>query len=131
MSRRTSERTLMRRERIVELTRNGCSAREIASILGITRRTVVRVREATGTSQPVAGVPLTADQVRQAERLLDDGCSISEAARTIGCSYHTLHRRFPDRVWTREQCVEHAAMLMRWRHMFDRDSLPHNYRRVS
>ncbi|WBF03786.1 helix-turn-helix DNA binding domain protein [Gordonia phage Mareelih] len=43
---------------------------------------------------------LKKEQVEIAKKLLDDGCSYMEAARTAGCHPRTLARRFPGRGWS-------------------------------
>lgn len=98
------------RTRVYELTRTGHSAREIAAQLGITTRTVIRHRRATGCAEPVP-VPLTPRQEADARRLLDDGASLTEAARTVGCSQRALYRRWPDAAWSGDQVQEFARFM--------------------
>lgn len=94
----TREANAARRAQVVELTRAGHSAAEIAVILGITERRVTSHRSEAGIAQPPRD-PLTADQLARAAELLDDGCSYNEVARTIGCGYSVIRRRFPGRGW--------------------------------
>lgn len=97
-------------ERIVEMTRLGMSASQIAEIVGCSDRTVVRVRAREG----IAGhcpPPLSAEKVSAAEEMLTDGCSIRETARTLGVSYESVHRRFPGRGWSKSQCAEYRTAL--------------------
>lgn len=92
------EKVVERRERVVELTRLGHSASEISVRLGITKRQVARIRTAEGIAQAKAA-PLTADEIRIAAELLDDGCSYSEVARTVGRSPRAISGHFPGRGW--------------------------------
>jgi IS30 family transposase len=96
------ERIAERRERVAEMTRAGYIAEDIAATLGVTRRTVERDRVAAGVAQPYPP-PMTEEQIRRVAELLDDGCSIAEAARTVGCSRRQVFRLFPGRGWTRQQ----------------------------
>jgi methylphosphotriester-DNA--protein-cysteine methyltransferase len=94
-------------ERVAEWTRAGVVAEDIAARLKISKRSVLRYRRRAGVAQPPP-VPLTAEQLARAEHLLDDGCSVAETARTIGCSDRSVVRHFPGRAWTREQIYAHT-----------------------
>lgn len=98
-----------RRQRVAELTRAGLSAQQIAAQLRTTSRTVCRDRSALGIAQP-RPVRLTAEQLRRATEMLDDGASASEVARTIGCSQSAVINRFPGRGWTPEQISAHGVL---------------------
>lgn len=100
-----------RRARVAELTKRGMSASLIADILKVTDRTVVRDRKVAGISQPGPRL-LTPEEVEVVERLLDDGASLTEAARTIGRNRASLHHnnRFKGRAWTRQQVADYAAL---------------------
>lgn len=102
--------TETRRRRVGELTRQGLSLNTIADILKVTQRTVARDRKAIGIAAPPPR-HYTDEELDTVERLLDDGASLSEAARTIGRSEHGLHKhpRFKGRAWTSQQCVEFAV----------------------
>jgi IS30 family transposase len=102
-----------RRARVVELTRAGHSATQIADILSITKRTVTRIRSDEGVAQAAAAEPLTADEITRAAALLDDGCSYYEVGRTLGRHDTTIRKHFPGRGWTRTQCGQLTA-LNRW-----------------
>ncbi|MGQ9348911.1 helix-turn-helix domain-containing protein [Mycolicibacterium gilvum] len=101
-------------ERVAAMTRAGYTASQIAVILRITERTVQRYRVRTGCSQP-APLPLTPEEITRAEELLEDGCSLSEVARTIGRSHDAVVRRFQGRGWTRQQRAEFLHMVRRMR----------------
>ena len=84
-------------ERFIELDAQGRSASEIARALGTCARTISRWRKVAGRSQGEGRKPPTAPELlQQARALIDDGCSIAEAARTIGVSPMTLGTRLPD-----------------------------------
>jgi len=96
-----------------ELQARGMSSRKIAAALGVDQRTVLRWRKRVGVSLgPVAARPqVDRDHVRQ---LLDDGCSIAEAARTVGVHPHTVTRWFPDAPrWTPRERGQMAALMRR------------------
>jgi len=105
------ERIAERQARVAELTRQGLSAPQIAEIVGITERTVVRDRSAVGCAQPYVSNPLSEEQRCRAEELLNDGCSIAEVARTIGRSPSAVKRAFPGRGWTRAQVYEYVGLV--------------------
>lgn len=88
-----------RREQVAQMTRDGVHAHEIAKVLGVAERTVVRDRRATGTAKPPPR-PLTPQQLALARQLLDDGCSYAEAARTVGASTTAIAAHFPGKGWT-------------------------------
>lgn len=92
------ERAQQRREQVVELTRCGHTAPEIAVILRLSARHVARIRSEQGIAQPKAPT-LTAAEIRLAGELLDSGASYNEVARTIGRSAASIRRQFPGRGW--------------------------------
>ena len=91
-----------RTETVRRLTREGRSASEIAVILGVTKRTVMRHRQAAGISRPWR-TPLTSDQIARMAALLADGVSREETARTLGVHPKTVRRYFPDARWSHQQ----------------------------
>lgn len=95
------------------LTLAGSSAPEIAQILGVTDRTVSRIRTRLGLTQPQDWRPMNDTDKQSATLLFDDGCSIAEVARTLGFCTSTIRRHFPGRCWTDQQSGRHAA-LVRW-----------------
>ncbi|GAS92653.1 Gp64 [Mycolicibacterium brisbanense] len=97
-------------ERVVELTKQNYSAPQIATILGCTTRHVVRLRAKAGIAKP-APLPLNAEQVVIAERLLDDGASLTEVARTIGRSPRTVQARFRGRGFTHSQIGQYSQLM--------------------
>lgn len=91
--------------RIVLMTNAGWSAQRIAEALRCNVRTVTRIRVRAGIAKPPSR-PLTDDELAIAERLFDDGCSISEVERTLGRAQGSLNRRFKGRGWTHQQVSE-------------------------
>lgn len=88
--------TVARREKIVLLADEGRSATEIAAVLGITARSVLRHLDDLGRPQNRAH-PWTAHELGLAAALLADGCSYAEVGRTLGCPYSVVQHRFPGR----------------------------------
>lgn len=109
---RTREAVAERREQVRRLTLFGYSAREIAQELGIDRINVIRHRKALGIAMTPAK-HLTDEQVEQARLLIEDGASIAEVARTVGCSHWAIKHRWPDAAWTHEQRTDLVGMLAR------------------
>jgi DNA-binding CsgD family transcriptional regulator len=109
----TVEAIALRRERVAQLTREGRSAVDIAALVGITKRSVVRIRSDMGLSRESSGPPMTEDERRRALDLLQDGCSYAEVARTLGRNKNVIAARWPGYSWTRTQAGEAAAMARR------------------
>ena len=105
-----TERTTDRREQVTAMTRQGMTADQIGAALGIAPRNVVRHRVAAGIAQP-ASVRVTDAQWQTAERMLQDGCSLAEIARTIGADSKTIATHFPGRGWTKQQVGEWRAFM--------------------
>lgn len=101
-----------RRSGVIAMTRLGMSAAEIAVLLGVTDRTVQRDRAATGLSRPPAP-PLTDAELARARALIDDGCSHTEVARTLGVHQTTVSSHFPGRGWTYAEAGHHGSTV-RW-----------------
>jgi len=101
---------------VLERTRKGQSAPQIADDLGCCARTVHRARVRLNIGKPSA-TPVTAEQIEKMRQLLDDGASRCETARTLGVSPKTVNRHFPGRKWTREQANEMSSAIQkaRWR----------------
>ena len=109
----------LREERVETIrvrTLAGESAEEIAVRLGISSRTVTRHRSRLGIARAVPP-RLTDEQLQRAQSLIEDGCSIAEVARTVGCSHFAISRRFPDAAWSRAQCAEWMALMRATRRM--------------
>lgn len=85
------------------LQSSGLSASQIAARMGVTARTVQRWRGRLGLLQrsdsPFATRPITTDRLERACALLEDGASRREVMRSVGVSYDTLRRHFPDLKW--------------------------------
>lgn len=104
-----------RRARVKALTVAGCSAQQIADRVGCSRRQVTRDRRALGILQRPPREALTEEQLSTAQALLEDGCSRSEVARTLGVYESTIRRRFPGHVWSAQQIADHTATIQRGR----------------
>lgn len=102
-----------RRDRIAALTRQGWSAAAIARELGVTVRTVVRAREHRDCRVYVPR-RFTADEIAQVEAMLDDGCSYTEVARTLGRNVTVVLQRWPGRGWTKAQAAAHVHDIRRF-----------------
>ena len=103
-----------REARVKCLTEQGWPATEIAAVLKISTRTVVRYRRVTGCSQPV-GRHLTDDEIATAGEMLDDGCSYTEVARTLGVSAWAIATKYPGRSWTPSQVSAHGCLHRKFR----------------
>jgi DNA-binding CsgD family transcriptional regulator len=101
--------------RVIAATRAGRSAPQIAAAEGISERTVNRIRVRAGIGRPSPAKQLTDAEFITAAKMLDDGASRCEVARTLGHSPTTIARRFPGRCWTRAQTAELSSIRMRYR----------------
>lgn len=89
------------RDRIIELTRQGRTAPQIADELKRSARTVQRVRTAAGILMKPPIPPMTCEEIAWAQALLDDGASYNEVARTLNRHMKTIAERFKGRSkWT-------------------------------
>jgi IS30 family transposase len=100
------ELTAHRLERVTRLTAAGWSAAEIAEDLGVTPRSVTRLRAKAGLTNGVQIPRWTPQQVELFDRLLTEGWSYREISRTHHVNEGTLSRRFPGRGWKTEQKIE-------------------------
>lgn len=100
--------------RVVELSHRGVPVAEIASQLGISQTHVYRIRaQRIGAKTPRRN--LSAEEIATAQRLLDEGASYAEVARTLGRERSVIRRRFPGCGWTPQQGSDHAAWLRQFR----------------
>jgi hypothetical protein len=99
-------------ERLTAIARHedaGMSLTESAALLGITARSVSRLRaRRRGYKIPLKPVP-TPEQLRIFESLLDEGWPYAEIGRTYGFCEQTIARYFPGRGWDRTQIGKHGA----------------------
>ena len=110
----TREVVTERRRAIAAMTRQGRTAHEISTALGITKRSVERARHEMGITRPRPN-PITPDEIERVAQLLQDGASLKEAAETIGRRRESMRRHFPNQSWTRQQVVEWASVTRRWK----------------
>lgn len=108
----TADEHEVRNQLVEEWTRRGESAALIASRLGCTPRTVVRIRAALGIAKPAPHSSwMTPDEVERARALLDDGASCTEVARTLGRDSTTILKRFPQYRWTKTEAAQLGALM--------------------
>lgn len=99
---------LAKHPEILELVKEGLPAREIAQRVGVSPRTVSRVRNDAGL-----GVPrrlATENDKLRAKQLLEEGASYAEVSRTVGFGQKEVKRWFPGYTWTQQQRQEAAKM---------------------
>ncbi|WP_153001340.1 helix-turn-helix domain-containing protein [Microbacterium testaceum] len=99
-------------DRFIILDNAGWSARRIAEDLDINPRTVSRWRVISGRVKRVVRGTLPASDHDRVRELVEDGASISEAARTVGVDPSTAYRWFPDLPrWTPPERGRHAVAV--------------------
>jgi len=84
------------RARFDALDTAGLDSRKIAAELGVSLSSVYRWRAAAGRLRAAGIIPRPQADHDRAAALLEDGCSITETARTIGVSAHTITAWFPN-----------------------------------
>lgn len=98
----------------VRMTKHGHTASEIATRLGVSKRTVQRWRHNAGIALPARNnTPVTEDRLAEAKKLLEDGASRSEVQRTLHMSEGTLHKYFPGCGWSVQQSTQFAMAVRR------------------
>lgn len=96
---------------IAQRTMNGESTRSLAERYGINTRTVTRIRHRQGVAKPPP-VRLSTDEIALAKRLLEDGASYHEVARTLGRGYWSVRRKFPGMSqWNTRNAVQMRTLL--------------------
>lgn len=105
-----------RRNRIVQLSRQGLANSTIADKLSVTVRTVERARSSAGLAQPAQRYG-TEDEKLQAKIMLADGCSYAEVARTIGRCDDTVAKWHPGYQFTKAQTGLASALSRRMKQL--------------
>jgi hypothetical protein len=109
-----------RRERIAELARNGWDDTRIARELALSTRTVLRYRHRLGLPVREQSPRLSASEIDAAQRLLDDGCSYGEVARTLGRCRATITKHFPGYEMSPAEGGRIAQLTVMW-NRFERE----------
>ena len=85
--------------RVAELTKLKWSAPRIAAELKCSERQVTRIRARLEITQPVpdtVGKPVSPERLEQARKLVEDGASAGEVARTMRMGRLTVNKYFPE-----------------------------------
>lgn len=98
-----------REDRVVELTRQGKTLQQIADELGMTARGVSHIRKRLGLPKQVQ--PYPPELVEEAGRMIDEGVSLAETARTLGLSAGTLSHRFRGRSQWNATMAQHYRWM--------------------
>ena len=102
------------RERVLKLHRQGMSASEIAALVECSPRTITRIRKSEGLSEPLTpegNGPVTPERLEAARLMLEDGASAKEVRRTLHMSQATLRNHFPGMSWSKGEVCEFARMV--------------------
>lgn len=88
--------------------RLGIKGSEIAASMDVPIWYITQVRKEAGLPRrPIRPYkPMTTREVAQALRLLEDGASYGEVARTLGRTVNAIRKHHPGYAWTREQQQE-------------------------
>lgn len=100
-----------RDKQIAELVRLKYSIAQIARIVGITPRSVVRAKRRMGLTIKVKP-PLSREQHAMIKRLIADGASRRDIAETVGCHHETILKHY-EYGWDRRQVAEASVMSRR------------------
>jgi DNA invertase Pin-like site-specific DNA recombinase len=101
------------RAEVIGLTKAGVGRREIESRTGVTLGVVDKIRKAEGLTKPhaITGLAPLAERLDAARQMVEDGAPFSEIKNTLHLSGAVLHRAFPGKAWTAEQCIEMAIAV--------------------
>lgn len=105
------QRQVYNRELFRELDAAGLSGPQIAERLGCSARQVDRIRGALGLRRGRPHFKYPQSVRNEALKMLDDGASYNEVARTLDIHEKTVRQWFPGRGWTHSQAVEYRHML--------------------
>jgi len=103
-----------RRERIAEMAAKGWNDARIARELALSTRTILRYRHRLGLPVFQPKPRLSADEIEAAQRLLDDGCSYGEVARTLNRCRATIVKHFPGYKLSAAEGGRVAQMKVMW-----------------
>lgn len=101
-------------ERFQALDAAGLSGPQIADRLGVHERTVSRWRARAGRQKRPATIPTPQSRRDLAWRLIEDGCPVAEAARTVGVAPRTVRGWFPHAPSLTPSQAGHIAVLNRY-----------------
>lgn len=102
-------------EQFLELEGKGWTAARIADELGVSARTVYRLRRRYGFARTDTGrhAPLSPERLAVASEMIADGCSHCEVARSLGMQTATLRRHFPGTGWSKQETNEYINSVRR------------------
>jgi len=98
-------------EKLIELTKWGVTAPVIAERLGISVRTVHRRRTQLGYGLGVGQPPIHERILVEAAKLIADGASHQEVARTLGIHRKTVAKYFPGTGWGPKEMSAHMSAV--------------------
>ena len=101
-------------DEFARLYAQGWTIADLARHFGAGRSAAVRMRDRLGLPLKRSH-ELTPERVAHLRRLVDDGWSFAEIARTEHVSRNTLERYFPGRAWGAQQRDEFHTALRRGR----------------
>jgi DNA-binding CsgD family transcriptional regulator len=98
-------------EQLIQLTKWGVTAPVIAERLGISLRTVHRRRAKLGVGLGVGQPPIHERILAEAAKLIADGASHNEVARTLSIHRKTVAKYFPGTAWGLKEMSEHMSAV--------------------
>jgi DNA-binding NarL/FixJ family response regulator len=109
-------------EQFLELEGKGWTASRIADVLGVSTRTVYRLRRKHGfaRTEPATHYPVTGERLAAASRMISEGVSHCEIARTLGMQTATLRRHFPGTGWSHEVTNDYINSVRRANRLIER-----------
>jgi DNA invertase Pin-like site-specific DNA recombinase len=96
-----------------ELSAEGLKDAAIAERIGVSSRTVLRIRKQLGLSaaNPRTSWRATPEWKEEVQRLLDEGWSVAEIIRHTGNTHCTIKRHFPDAGWDPQTSGSYALSI--------------------
>jgi DNA-binding CsgD family transcriptional regulator len=98
-------------EQLIELAKAGVTAPVIAERLGISLRTVHRRRAKLGYGLGVGQPPIHERILVEAAKLIADGASHNEVARTLSIHRKTVAKYFPGTGWGVKEMSAHMGAV--------------------
>lgn len=93
----------------------GQSTKKLAEAVGVTPRTIRNWRTKPKPDWYHTRKQIDDSKLEAVDRLLSDGASYAEAARTVGLNVETVREHFPGRGWSPKQVIDHVVTMNKFR----------------
>lgn len=101
---------------VLDIIAEGGSNPQAAKAIGVSVKTVERIRRKAGISAGCAFARFSPEEDKLARAMLEDGASFNEVARTLNRALSTICRKYKGMGWTKQELSEFNSWQMRMRH---------------